>query len=86
MKEQVVGKTHITRRNNMHKEFLDQEKKIELSKFPDGSRKINGRMYEPHKDYEKKSDAITESKSLNSQYLTHIGKTNGKWMIYKFKI
>jgi hypothetical protein len=86
METKSTGKMSITRRNNAHKEFLDKEKDREKSKLPEGSRKINGRVYHVHQSYEMRSEAITAEKELKNSNLTHLEKNKGKWTVYIFPI
>jgi hypothetical protein len=87
MKQQSMGKMSITRRNNIHKEFVAKDKEREKLQYPQGSKKINGRIYTPYeKTYEIRNEAVQTEKELKNTNMTHIEKINGKWTIFLFPI
>ena len=82
MKEQITGKVAITRKNNVHKEFVKKGEEIEKAKLPEGTKKINGRLYNKHDSYVSRGHAERASTDLKSSNFTHIEKVNGKWTLY----
>jgi len=69
-------------RESQHKEFLKKEKEREKSTLPQGSRKINGKIYTYHKTFNMKSDAETEAKELKSTNFVRIEREKKGWSIY----
>jgi hypothetical protein len=80
--QNVKGAWQRKYRENQHKEFVDKEKARERAELPEGSRKINGRIYTYHDSCKKRSDAEEKAKTLNGSNLTHIEKTTRGWSIY----
>lgn len=73
-------------RESQHKDFLEKEESRQKSLLPEGSKKINGRIYIYHSSYEKRNDAEETAKNLKANNLTHVEKTKKGWSIYLFPI